>query len=99
MSEYFETPPQIEFAADGIRYEVIGSLDSIAAQTHSVNRPLPPITSDDTLQDQRTLSCDRCRIICVSCKRRVLPLLAPLPRDGGGWSSTEVLCSVRTYRV
>ena len=34
MSEYFETPPQIEFAADGIRYEVIGSLDSIAAQTH-----------------------------------------------------------------
>ena len=32
MAEYFETPPQMEFAADGVRYEVAGSLDAIATQ-------------------------------------------------------------------
>jgi PAS domain S-box-containing protein len=32
MAEYFETPPQMEFAADGVRYEVVGSLEAIAAQ-------------------------------------------------------------------
>jgi PAS domain S-box-containing protein len=32
MGEYFETPPQMEFAADGVRYEVIGLLDAIATQ-------------------------------------------------------------------
>ena len=30
MAEYFETPPQMEFAADGVRYEVMGSLEAIA---------------------------------------------------------------------
>ena len=35
MAEYFEMPPQMEFAADGVRYEVVGELESIAAQpTH-----------------------------------------------------------------
>ena len=29
MAEYFENPPQIEFAADGVGYEVIGSLEAI----------------------------------------------------------------------
>jgi PAS domain S-box-containing protein len=29
MAEYFETPPLIEFARDGVRYEVIGSLEAI----------------------------------------------------------------------
>jgi PAS domain S-box-containing protein len=29
MAEYFEAPPQIEFAADGLGYELIGSLDAI----------------------------------------------------------------------
>jgi two-component sensor histidine kinase len=32
MAEYFETPPQIEFAADGVGYEVVGSLEAIANQ-------------------------------------------------------------------
>jgi hypothetical protein len=32
MADYFEAPPQIEFASDGIRYEVIGTLESIATQ-------------------------------------------------------------------
>jgi two-component sensor histidine kinase len=32
MADYFEAPPQIEFAPDGIRYEVIGTLESIATQ-------------------------------------------------------------------
>ena len=31
MAEYFETPPQIEFAAGGITYEVRGSLEDISA--------------------------------------------------------------------
>lgn len=30
MAEYFETPPLIEFARDGVRYEVVGTLDAIA---------------------------------------------------------------------
>ena len=30
MAEYFETPPQMEFAADGVRYEVVGPLEAIA---------------------------------------------------------------------
>jgi hypothetical protein len=29
MAEYFETPPTIEFAATGVRYEVSGSLDGL----------------------------------------------------------------------
>jgi len=33
MAEYFETPPQVEFKANGVRYEVIGSLDTISVQT------------------------------------------------------------------
>ena len=32
MAEYFENPPQIEFAADGVGYEVIGSLEAITDQ-------------------------------------------------------------------
>ena len=32
MAEYFETPPQIEFSADGVRYEVTGSLEAITDQ-------------------------------------------------------------------
>ena len=32
MAEYFETPPQIEFAADGVGYEVVGSLEAITNQ-------------------------------------------------------------------
>jgi PAS domain S-box-containing protein len=32
MAEYFETPPLIEFAADGVRYAVIGSLEAITTQ-------------------------------------------------------------------
>ena len=31
MAEYFETPPQIEFAAGGIVYELTGSLEAISA--------------------------------------------------------------------
>jgi hypothetical protein len=30
--EDFEAPPQIEFAADGVGYEVIGSLEAITNQ-------------------------------------------------------------------
>jgi two-component system CheB/CheR fusion protein len=33
MAEYFETPPQVEFKANGVRYEVIGSLETISVQT------------------------------------------------------------------
>jgi two-component sensor histidine kinase len=29
MAEYFENPPRIEFAADGVGYEVVGSLEAI----------------------------------------------------------------------
>lgn len=29
MAEYFENPPQIEYAADGVGYEVVGSLEAI----------------------------------------------------------------------
>ena len=29
MAEYFENPPQIEYAADGVGYEVVGALESI----------------------------------------------------------------------
>jgi hypothetical protein len=30
MAEYFDAPPpQIEFAADGVAYEVVGSLEAI----------------------------------------------------------------------
>jgi hypothetical protein len=32
MGEYFETPPQIEFAVQGLRYELAGSLEALAAQ-------------------------------------------------------------------
>ena len=32
MAEYFETPPEIEFAADGVCYEMVGSLEAIATQ-------------------------------------------------------------------
>ena len=35
MAEYFEDPPQIEFAAHGVGYEVIGSLEAITNQTNS----------------------------------------------------------------
>ncbi len=30
MAEYFENSPQIDFAADGVGYEVVGSLEAIA---------------------------------------------------------------------
>jgi hypothetical protein len=33
MAEYFETPPQVEFAAGGVRYEVRGSLEAITKQS------------------------------------------------------------------
>lgn len=29
MARYFENPPQLEFAADGVGYEVNGSLEAI----------------------------------------------------------------------
>jgi PAS domain S-box-containing protein len=32
MAEYFDTPPQIEYARDGVRYELTGSLDAIAVE-------------------------------------------------------------------
>jgi len=32
MAEYFENPPKIEFAADGVGYEVVGSLEAITKQ-------------------------------------------------------------------
>jgi PAS domain S-box-containing protein len=32
MAAYFEKPPQIDFAADGVSYEVIGSLEAITNQ-------------------------------------------------------------------
>lgn len=32
MAEYFENPPKIEFAVDGVGYEVIGSLEAITNQ-------------------------------------------------------------------
>lgn len=32
MAEYFETPPRMDFAPDGVRYEVVGSLEAITAQ-------------------------------------------------------------------
>lgn len=32
MAEYFDTPPKIEFAAHGVRYELTGSLDAVAAE-------------------------------------------------------------------
>jgi hypothetical protein len=32
MAEYFETPPTIEFAATGVRYEVSGSLDGLTTE-------------------------------------------------------------------
>src|SRR6185295_15521854 len=32
MAEYFEAPPQIEFAANGVGYEVVGSLEAITNQ-------------------------------------------------------------------
>jgi len=32
MAEYFVTPLQIEFAADGVGYEMVGSLEAIAPQ-------------------------------------------------------------------
>jgi len=35
MAEYFESPPQIEFAAGGVGYEVIGSLEAITNQANS----------------------------------------------------------------
>lgn len=31
MAQYFETAPMIEFAAGGVRYELLGSLDALAA--------------------------------------------------------------------
>jgi PAS domain S-box-containing protein len=45
MAEYFETPPQIEFARDGVRYELTGSLDAIAA--------------DGGYRDERSYRCSR----------------------------------------
>ena len=48
MADYFETPPQIEFAADGIRYEVIGSLETI-----SVDRPLEGVDDLPASPDPR----------------------------------------------
>jgi two-component sensor histidine kinase len=35
MAEYFESPPQIEFVADGVAYEVVGSLEAITNQAKS----------------------------------------------------------------
>jgi two-component sensor histidine kinase len=35
MSEYFDTPPRIEFAADGVKYEIRGPLDAVAADEDS----------------------------------------------------------------
>ena len=32
MAEYLDTPPQIEFAREGVRYELTGPLDAIAAE-------------------------------------------------------------------
>jgi PAS domain S-box-containing protein len=38
MAEYFETPPQVDFAPTGVSYEINGSLDAIAAD----GPPAPP---------------------------------------------------------
>jgi hypothetical protein len=35
MAEYFDPPPQIEFAADGVGYEVVGSLEAITNHDRS----------------------------------------------------------------
>ena len=32
MAEYFEAPPQIEFATDGVRYELAGALEAIVQE-------------------------------------------------------------------
>jgi hypothetical protein len=32
MAEYFHQTPRIEFAADGVRYELNGSLEAITGQ-------------------------------------------------------------------
>ena len=37
MEEYFEVPSQIEFAKDGVRYELTASLDAIAADPEDVD--------------------------------------------------------------
>jgi len=38
MAEYFETPPTIEFAATGVRYELSGSLDEMTTEKGIVER-------------------------------------------------------------
>ena len=40
MAEYFETPPTIEFAATGVRYEVSGSLDGLTTEKGIEQAPL-----------------------------------------------------------
>ena len=37
MAEYFASPPHIEFATDGVGYEVVGSLEAIT-------NPADPLT-------------------------------------------------------
>jgi hypothetical protein len=32
MAEYFDTPPRIEFAPSGVRYEPNGSLEALTAR-------------------------------------------------------------------
>jgi len=32
MAEYFDVPPRIEFASDGVSYEIVGSLSSITEE-------------------------------------------------------------------
>ena len=41
MGEYFETAPKMEFAADGVRYEVTGLLDAITNQADPSTLPAP----------------------------------------------------------
>ena len=38
MAEYFERPPQIEYATNGVRYELTGSLEAITADGGIVER-------------------------------------------------------------
>jgi PAS domain S-box-containing protein len=40
MAEYFGVPPEIEFAPDGVRYEVVGPLDAIASQADRATKRL-----------------------------------------------------------
>ena len=56
MAEYFVTPPQIEFAADGVGYEMVGSAGSHCDPSRSFDVAGCPVA---TASYQRTMRCDR----------------------------------------